>query len=86
MIYFRSDYSQGAHPKVMEALMKTNLTPELIGVQFEALLDGGMDSIYFSMAEHANRLAAQLREVVRKLEKDFFFYEWETRFWKRCAH
>lgn len=25
MIYFRSDYSQGGHPKIMEALMKTNL-------------------------------------------------------------
>ena len=25
MIYFRSDYSQGAHPKVLEALQKTNL-------------------------------------------------------------
>ena len=25
MIYFRSDYSQGAHPKVMQALMDTNL-------------------------------------------------------------
>lgn len=25
MIYFRSDYSQGAHPKIMEALEKTNL-------------------------------------------------------------
>ncbi len=25
MIYFRSDYSQGAHPKVMEALMCTNM-------------------------------------------------------------
>lgn len=25
MIYFRSDYSQGAHPEVMEALMKTNM-------------------------------------------------------------
>ena len=25
MIYFRSDYSQGAHPRVMEALVKTNL-------------------------------------------------------------
>lgn len=25
MIYFLSDYSQGAHPKVMDALMKTNL-------------------------------------------------------------
>lgn len=73
----------------------------LIGVQFEALLDGGMNSIYFSMAAHANRLASELREglsemnvrffsesqtnqifpvlpaeVVRELEKDFFFYEW----------
>lgn len=73
----------------------------LIGVQFEALLDGGMDSIYFSMAAHANQLASELREglakmnvrfysesqtnqvfpilpaeAVRKLEKDFFFYEW----------
>ena len=73
----------------------------LIGVQFEALLDGGMDSIYFSMAAHANRLAAILRDglaamqipfysdsqtnqvfpvlpvnVVRSLEKEFFFYEW----------
>ena len=25
MIYFLSDYSQGAHPKVMEALLKTNM-------------------------------------------------------------
>lgn len=25
MIYFRSDYSQGAHPKVMDRLLKTNL-------------------------------------------------------------
>lgn len=25
MIYFRSDYSQGAHPKVMDALMATNM-------------------------------------------------------------
>lgn len=73
----------------------------LIGVQFEALLEGGMESIYFSMAAHANRMAEKLREglvemnvnfysdsqtnqvfpvfptdVVRKLEKDFFFYEW----------
>ena len=24
MIFFRSDYSQGAHPKVMEALLRTN--------------------------------------------------------------
>ncbi|MEE0514076.1 MAG: beta-eliminating lyase-related protein, partial [Emergencia sp.] len=25
MIYFRSDYSQGAHPKIMDALIETNL-------------------------------------------------------------
>ena len=25
MIYFRSDYSLGAHPKVMQALMDTNM-------------------------------------------------------------
>ncbi len=25
MICFRSDYSQGAHPKVLEALTRTNL-------------------------------------------------------------
>ena len=34
----------------------------LIGVQFEALLEGGMDSIYFSMASHANEMAALLRD------------------------
>ncbi len=73
----------------------------LIGVQFEALLDGGMDSIYFEMAAHANHMAKKLRDgliklnvpfysesrtnqifpmfpsaVIRKLEKEFFFYEW----------
>ncbi len=73
----------------------------LIGVQFEALLEGGTDSIYFTMAAHANRMAEALREglaelnipfysnsqtnqvfpvlpadVVRELEKEFFFYEW----------
>ncbi len=73
----------------------------LIGVQFEALLEGGSDSIYFSMASHANHMAEELREglkalgigfdggsqtnqlfpvlpsdVVKELEKEFFFYEW----------
>ena len=73
----------------------------LIGVQFEALLEGGKDSIYFEMAARANRLAKKLRDglaksgvkfysesqtnqifpvlpvnIVRELEKDFFFYEW----------
>lgn len=34
----------------------------LIGVQFEALLDGGANSVYFEMASHANRMAKRLRE------------------------
>ena len=25
MIYFRNDYSEGAHPKVLQALVETNL-------------------------------------------------------------
>lgn len=39
----------------------------LIGVQFEALLEGGEDSIYFEMARHANRLASKLRKGLEKL-------------------
>lgn len=84
MIYFRSDYSQGAHPKVMEALMKTNMEHT----------DGyGLDA----HCEHASQMIRELigiedcevhmmvggqvfpilpAEVVRELEKDFFFYEW----------
>lgn len=75
----------------------------LIGVQFEALLEGGTDSIYFEMAAHANEMAELLRsglarmgvkflgssptnqvfpilpaKAVKKLEEDFFFYEWEA--------
>ncbi len=74
----------------------------LIGVQFEALLDGGENSIFFEMAAHENKMAKKLREgitalgysfsgtsttnqifpifpttMVRELEKDFFFYDWE---------
>lgn len=73
----------------------------LLGVQFEALLDGGMNSVYFEMATHANRMAKKLSEglkdlgvkfysesqtnqifpifpsdVIRELEKEFFFYQW----------
>lgn len=75
----------------------------LIGVQFEALLEGGQDSIYFEMAKHANGMADKLRKglsdmgirfysesqtnqlfpilptnLVRELEKEFFFYEWAS--------
>lgn len=73
----------------------------LIGVQFEALLEGGSHSIYFEMAAHANEMAERLRNglseigvtfysdsqtnqifpilptnIVKELEKEFFFYEW----------
>lgn len=44
----------------------------LIGVQFEALLEGGMDSIYFSMASHANEMAALLRDSLTELGVPFF--------------
>ncbi|HKM28985.1 MAG TPA: beta-eliminating lyase-related protein [Anaerovoracaceae bacterium] len=74
----------------------------LIGVQFEAILEGGENSLYFALAKETNRLADMLRdgiaaagyefngtsytneifpiftnEMVKKLEKDFFFYDWE---------
>ena len=39
----------------------------LIGVQFEALLDGGSESIYFEMAAHANKMADMLRESLSKM-------------------
>lgn len=39
----------------------------LIGVQFEALLEGGEDSIYFEMASHANAMAKQIREALTAL-------------------
>ncbi|MBR6914992.1 MAG: aminotransferase class V-fold PLP-dependent enzyme [Clostridia bacterium] len=73
----------------------------LIGVQFEALLDGGENSIYYKIAARENVTAEIIRSglsalgirfygnsptnqvfpilpvsVVRKLEDDFFFYEW----------
>ena len=73
----------------------------LIGVQFEALLEGGEDSLYYHLAAATNRTARRLREgleelgcqfdgssdtnqvfpilpaeTVRRLKKNFFFYEW----------
>ena len=73
----------------------------LIGVQFEALLEGGEQSLYYEIAARENRIADILRdglgemgvgffgssttnqifpilktEVVRELQKEFFFYEW----------
>lgn len=75
----------------------------LIGVQFEALLEGGKDSVFYEIGAHENKMAKKLREgiaamgykfsgnsttnqifpiiptpIVRELEKDFFFYDWEA--------
>lgn len=44
----------------------------LIGVQFEALLEGGMDSIYFEMAVHANKLAERLRKGLTEMQVQFY--------------
>ena len=44
----------------------------LIGVQFEALLDGGMNSVYFEMAAHANRMAKKLRDGLTQLGVAFY--------------
>ena len=44
----------------------------LIGVQFEALLEGGERSIYFEIAAHANRMARILREGLSTLGIGFY--------------
>ncbi len=44
----------------------------LIGVQFEALLDGGTDSIYFQMAAHANEMAERLRNGLAEMGVSFY--------------
>lgn len=44
----------------------------LLGVQFEALLDGGVDGIYFEMAAHANSMAKKLREGLADLGVKFY--------------
>lgn len=44
----------------------------LIGVQFEALLEGGGNCILFEMAAHANRMAKLIREELAALGIGFF--------------
>mgnify|MGYP002626262194 CR=1 FL=1 len=44
----------------------------LIGVQFEALLEGGSDSIFFQMAAHANHLAEKLKDGMSALNIVFY--------------
>ena len=43
----------------------------LIGVQFEALLEGGEDSVFFETARHANEMAAILRDGLKNLGIEF---------------
>lgn len=44
----------------------------LIGVQFEALLEGGEESIYYQMARHANEMAYKLQRGIGEMGLDFF--------------
>ena len=44
----------------------------LIGVQFEALLEGGMNSIYFEMSRHANHLAEKLKTGLSEMNVSFY--------------
>lgn len=44
----------------------------LIGVQFETLLDGGENSIFFEMAAHANAMAKIIRDELTKLGIEFY--------------
>lgn len=44
----------------------------LIGVQFEALLEGGENSIYFEMAAHANEMAKILRDELTMMGVEFY--------------
>lgn len=44
----------------------------LIGVQFEALLEGGENCIYFEMAAHANKMAQMLRDELTRIGVRFY--------------
>ena len=44
----------------------------LIGVQFEALLEGGENSLYFEIARHSNDMAKIIREELAKLGIEFY--------------
>ncbi|MBO4326154.1 MAG: threonine aldolase [Clostridia bacterium] len=43
----------------------------LLGVQFEALLEGGENSLYYEIASHANKLAEKLRSGLSALGVEF---------------
>ena len=54
MIYYRSDYSLGAHPKVMEALVETNMEHT----------DG------YGMDVHCDNAAAMVKELIGRQDCD----------------
>ena len=51
MIYFRSDYSQGAHPRILDALIKTN----------EEHTNG------YAMDEHSYHAAEMIKELIGRV-------------------
>ena len=58
MIFFRSDYSQGAHPRVMDALVRTNHEHS----------DG------YCLDEHCYRAADMIREMIKAPEAEVHFF------------
>lgn len=44
----------------------------LIGVQFEALMEGGLNSLYFELARHANEMAEKLRDGLSDMGVAFY--------------
>lgn len=44
----------------------------IIGVQFEALFEGGEDCLYYEIAKHSNRMAERLKAGLESLGIDFY--------------
>ncbi len=57
MIYFHSDYSQGAHPKVLDAIVKTN----------DEFTDG------YGKDEYCERAKALIKELIKSEDSDVHF-------------
>lgn len=56
MIYFRSDYSQGAHPHILDALIKTN----------EEHTDG------YALDEHSEHAAQMIKDLIGRQDCDVY--------------
>lgn len=44
----------------------------LLGVQFEALLEGGENAVFFTMARHANEMAERMKKIFSDCGFDFY--------------